>query len=324
MKILVTGGAGYIGSHAIRLFRQRGYDVVVYDNLSTGFRKLAEGFPLIVGGIGDAARIHHALNGCEAVIHFAAHAYVGESVSDPQKYFRNNVVDALVLLDAALDAGVKYFVFSSSCTVYGAPATLPVCESEPAAPLNPYGYTKITFERALQSYAAYGLRSVSLRYFNAAGADESGEIGEMHDPETHLIPLAIAAAERTGPPLRVFGTNFDTRDGTCIRDYIHVNDLADAHEKALEYLVRGGDTVAVNLGTGRGYSVSEVIRAVEQETGRDVPSIASARRPGDAPAVVADATLARELLGWVPRRDIGDMVRTAVAWHRRGRSATAT
>ncbi len=270
VAILVVGGAGYIGSHAARALRGAGYEVVIYDNLSTGFRRLAEGFELVEGDIADEARLRPVLADMDAVMHFAAHAYVGESVENPQKYFRNNVVGGLSLLNCVLEAGIRRFVFSSSCAVYGRSRRQPIPEATAREPLNPYGASKLFFENALEAYGrAYGLRSVSLRYFNAAGADESGEIGEMHHPETHLIPLALAATtrERTrvaNPRWRLCPTR---ADGTCVRDYIHVNDLADAHVRALQYLEGGGEENggrarwSLNLGTGRGHSVLEIIRS---------------------------------------------------------------
>ena len=260
--ILVTGGAGYIGSHAARALRRAGYQVLLYDNLCTGFRRLAEGFELIEADIGDAAKLRSALSRVDAVMHFAAHAYVGESVTDPRKYFRNNVTAALTLLDGVIDAGIKYFVFSSTCAVYGNPDRIPISERTPCQPVSPYGVSKLFFERALEAYGqAYGLRSAQLRYFNAAGADESGEIGELHSPETHLIPLVLAACTDTGPELQIYGSDYPTPDGTCIRDYIHVSDLADAHVRALQYLENGGESLTVNLGTGHGHSVLEVIQS---------------------------------------------------------------
>ncbi len=260
--ILVTGGAGYIGSHAARALRRAGYQVLLYDNLCTGFRRLAEGFELIEADIGDAAKLRSALSRVDAVMHFAAHAYVGESVTDPRKYFRNNVTAALTLLDGVMDAGIKYFVFSSTCAVYGNPDRIPISERTPCQPVSPYGVSKLFFERALEAYGqAYGLRSAQLRYFNAAGADESGEIGELHSPETHLIPLVLAACTDTGPELQIYGSDYPTSDGTCIRDYIHVSDLADAHVRALQYLENGGESLTVNLGTGHGHSVLEVIQS---------------------------------------------------------------
>src|SRR6266699_700814 len=236
LAVLVVGGAGYIGSHAARVLQRKGYEVIGYDNLSTGFRELAEGFELIVGDISDSAKLAAVLRRCDGVMHFAAHAYVGESVENPRKYFSNNVEAALSLLNATLDANIRRFVFSSTCAVYGEPTKVPITEDNPRQPVNPYGTSKLFCEYALEAYdRAYGLRSARLRYFNAAGADESGEIGELHDPETHLIPLALAATGN-GSELKIFGTDYPTPDGTCVRDYIHVNDLADAHVRALQHL----------------------------------------------------------------------------------------
>jgi UDP-glucose-4-epimerase GalE len=327
MAILVTGGAGYIGSHAARALRRSGYEVLVYDNLSTGFRRLAEGFELIEGDIADEERLRTALGRIEAVMHFAAHAYVGESVENPRKYFANNVIAAMTLLDSALDAGIRRFVFSSTCAVYGVPDRMPITEETPREPVNPYGASKLFFENALQAYSgAYGLRSVSLRYFNAAGADGNGEIGELHNPETHLVPLALAATTESAPALQIFGSDYPTADGTCVRDYIHVNDLADAHVRALQYLERSGETnreekrgesQAINLGTGRGHSVLEVIQAAETATGRTVKTKTAPRRPGDPPALVADPAKAKSLLGWTAKRNLTEIVSSAWAWMQR-------
>jgi len=312
LLILVTGGAGYIGSHAARALRRAGYDVVLYDNLCTGFRRLAQGFELVEGDIGDEERLRSALARVDSVMHFAAHAYVGESVANPRKYFRNNVSSALTLLNGVVDAGIRSFVFSSTCAVYGVPEHIPIAEQTPREPVNPYGASKLFFENALEAYGrAYGLRSARLRYFNAAGADDSGEIGELHDPETHLIPLALLASTAHGPELQVFGDDYPTPDGTCLRDYIHVNDLADAHVRALEYLEKGGDSLAVNLGTGHGHSVLEVIQAAEAATGRRVRRKVGPRRAGDPPVLVADATKATQILGWTPQRDLANIVSSA-------------
>jgi len=319
VAILVLGGAGYIGSHAAHALRRSGYEVVLYDNLSTGFRRLAQGFELVEGDIADEARLRPVLARVDAVMHFAAHAYVGESVENPRKYFQNNVLAALSLLNSALDTGIRRFVFSSSCAVYGIPGQIPITEQTPRAPVNPYRASKLFFENALEAYGrAYGLRSVSLRYFNAAGAagskNESGEIGEMHDPETHLIPLALAASTANGPELQVYGSDYPTPDGTCVRDYIHVNDLADAHVRAMQYLEKGGDSLAINLGTGRGHSVLEVIQAAEKATGRPVRRTIGPRRPGDPPVLVADPAKAQKVLGWTAKRNLADIVSSAWAW----------
>lgn len=319
MVVLVVGGAGYIGSHAARALRARGHEVVIYDNLSTGHAFLANGFELVRGDMGDAATLSAALRRVDSVMHFAAHAYVGESVENPRKYFRNNVEAGLVLLNACLDCGVRKIIFSSTCAVYGVPATVPIPEQTPRQPVNPYGVSKLFFEYALEAYdRAYGLRFASLRYFNAAGADESGEIGELHEPESHLIPSALLAATGARPALDLFGTDYPTPDGTCVRDYIHVNDLADAHVSALERLAAGADSIAVNLGTGQGYSVKEVLNKIEAVSGRRVPVHIAPRRPGDPPALVANPALAERLLKWRARRSLDEIVTTAWNWMQHG------
>ena len=318
MVVLVVGGAGYIGSHTARALKQAGHDVIVFDNLSTGYEFLAAGFELIKAVMLDAAALATALRRADAIMHFAAHAYVGESVTNPRKYFRNNVEGGLSLLNAALEAGVKKIIFSSTCAVYGEPAKVPIEENTPRQPVNPYGVSKLFFEQALEAYdRAYEFRYASLRYFNAAGADESGEIGELHDPETHLIPLALRAAARTGPGLQVFGSDYPTPDGTCIRDYIHVNDLASAHVKALEHLAAGKGSFAVNVGTGSGYSVQEVISAVEEVTGKRVRHRIVPRRPGDPPRLIANPAKVQALLGWKATRGLREDVATAWNWMQR-------
>jgi UDP-glucose-4-epimerase GalE len=324
LAVLVVGGAGYIGSHAARALRRSGYEVLLYDNLSTGHQRLAQGFELVIGDIADEAKLQPALALADAVMHFAAHAYVGESVRNPRKYFRNNVEAALSVLNATLDAGIRRFVFSSTCAVYGVPGKVPITEETPREPVNPYGVSKLFFEHALEAYGhAYGLRSARLRYFNAAGADASGEIGELHDPETHLIPLALAAAAPGSSQLQVFGSDYPTPDGTCIRDYIHVNDLAEAHVRALQHLERGGDSLALNLGTGRGYSVVEVIQAAEAATGRPVRRTMGPRRPGDPPVLVADVAQSQKVLGWKATRTLEEIVSTAWAWMQKVSSRSA-
>jgi UDP-glucose-4-epimerase GalE len=320
LAILVTGGAGYIGSHAARALRRSGYEVVIYDNLSSGFRRLAEGFELVEGDIGDEDKLRPVLTRVDAVMHFAAHAYVGESVENPRKYFRNNVLAALSLLNSTLDAGIRHFVFSSTCAVYGIPEKIPITEQTRREPVNPYGSSKLFFENALEAYSrAYGLSSMRLRYFNASGADESGEIGELHNPETHLVPLALLATTDPGPELQVFGSDYPTPDGTCIRDYIHVNDLADAHVRALQYLEHldkkaPGESLAINLGTGRGHSVLEVMQAAERVTGRPVRRKIGPRRAGDPPSLVADPAKAKKVLGWTAKYDLADIVSSAWKW----------
>ncbi|HEV2397261.1 MAG TPA: UDP-glucose 4-epimerase GalE [Candidatus Sulfotelmatobacter sp.] len=315
MVVLVIGGAGYIGSHAARALRSAAHEVIIYDNLSTGYEFLAKGFELVKADVLDEVALERVLPRADAIMHFAARAYVGESVTDPRRYFRNNVDGGLSLLNAALDAGVKKIIFSSTCAVYGEPAKVPIEENIPRQPVNPYGVSKLFFEQALESYdRAYGFRYASLRYFNAAGADESGEIGELHDPETHLIPLALRAAAGQGPALQVFGADYPTPDGTCVRDYIHVNDLASVHVKALEHLAAGKASFAVNVGTGTGASVREVISSIEKITGNSVPHKVVDRRAGDPPALVANPAKAQALLNWKATRTLHDIVGTAWNW----------
>lgn len=313
--VLVIGGAGYIGSHTARALRSAGHDVIIYDNLSTGYERLAAGFELVKSDVLDASSLVRVLARVNAIMHFAAHAYVGESVTNPRKYFDNNVEGGLSLLNAALDSGVKKLIFSSTCAVYGEPAKVPIEENIPRQPVNPYGVSKLFFEQALEAYdRAYGFRYASLRYFNASGADESGEIGELHDPETHLIPLALRAAAGTAPPLQIFGGDYPTPDGTCVRDYIHVNDLASVHVKALEHLAAGKPSIAVNVGTGTGASVKEVITQVEKTTGKQVPHKIVPRRPGDPPALVANPAKAQSVLQWKATRGLEQIVNTAWKW----------
>ena len=325
-SILVTGGAGYVGSHACKALAKAGYLPVVYDNLSRGHRQAVQWGPLVEGDLHDCARLAAAFRAhrIEAVMHFAAFAYVGESVTSPEIYYRNNVGGTLALLAAMREAGAGTIVFSSTCAVYGVPQHVPIRETTATAPLNPYGETKLAIERALHWYAgAYGMRYMALRYFNAAGADPDGEIGEDHEPETHLIPLVLRAALGSGGPVEIYGTDYPTPDGTAIRDYIHVSDLADAHVRALAHLAAGGDSAALNLGTGSGCSVREVIAAVERIAGRRVPKREAARRPGDPPELVADPALARSRLGWQPRHSALDtIIGTALAWASRGGRAS--
>jgi len=319
--ILVTGGAGYVGSHACKALAAAGHTPVVYDNLSRGHREFARWGPLEVGDLGEAAKLDavFARHRIDAVMHFAALAYVGESVEQPALYYRNNVGGTLELLEAMRRAGVGLMVFSSTCATYGVPERMPITEDLPQQPINPYGATKLMIERVLRDYEpAYGLRSVALRYFNAAGCDPGGEVGEDHEPETHLIPRVLMAADGMLPRIDVFGTDYPTPDGTCLRDYIHVADLADGHVRALDYLQRGGASSAINLGTGRAFSVREVIAAAERVTGRRIPVHEGPRRAGDPPVLVADATRARTLLGFAPRySEIEPIVETAWRWHKR-------
>jgi UDP-arabinose 4-epimerase len=321
--ILVTGGAGYVGSHACKALAAAGYTPVVYDNLGRGHRELVRWGPLEVGDLADRARLDDvfARHRPEAVMHFAAFAYVGESVQDPALYYRNNVGGTLELVEATRRAGVGALVFSSTCSTYGVPERMPIDEDTPQRPINPYGATKLAIERMLADYGtAYGLRSASLRYFNAAGCDPDGETGELHDPETHIIPRVLMAATGEIAHVEVFGTDYPTPDGTCLRDYVHVADLAQGHVQALDYLQRGGATTAVNLGTGRGFSVREVIAAAEQVTARRIPVREAPRRPGDPPVLVADPARARALLGFAPRyTELAPIVATAWRWHTRNR-----
>jgi UDP-glucose-4-epimerase GalE len=319
MRILVTGGAGFIGSQTAKTLAAQGIEPVVLDNLTTGHRWAVRWGPFVRGDVGDRELMRRVLRDydIEGVVHFAAAAYVGESVYEPRKYFQNNVANTLALLDAMMEVGVGRIVFSSTCATYGIPNDLPIGEDHAQRPVNPYGGSKFFVERVLRTYGdAYGLHWVALRYFNAAGADPDGELGEEHDPETHLIPLVIAAGLGMQPGVEVFGTDYPTPDRTAIRDYVHVVDLADAHVRALGHLRDGGESLAVNLGTGGGYSVREVIAAVERVGGRPVPVREAPRRPGDPPALVANAAHARELLGWrAHHADLDSIVRSAWAWH---------
>jgi UDP-glucose-4-epimerase GalE len=316
--ILVTGGAGYIGSHAAKALRRAGRSVVIYDNLSAGHREAALDAPFELGDIADGERVRHVIrrHAVTAVMHFAARLDVGESVRDPAGYYRNNVSGTLALLEAMVAESVLHFVLSSTCAVYGEPERTPLDEGHATCPINAYGETKLAIERALPHFGrAYGLRAVCLRYFNAAGADPEGELGEDHDPEIHLIPRAIDAA-MGGRPLEVFGTDYPTPDGTCARDYIHVSDLAAAHVAALGRLERGGLSAVYNLGNGRPFSVLEVISSVERVTGRTVPRALSGRRPGDPAVLFASNARARADLSWVPRfGDLEAIVDTAWRWH---------
>jgi UDP-arabinose 4-epimerase len=321
MRVLVTGGAGYIGSHTARLLAEEGLSPVVLDDLSRGHREAARFGPLVEGDIGDRALVARVVreNAIDAVVHFAAFAYVGESVHDPRLYWTNNTLKTLALVDTLLECGVKNFVFSSTCATYGNPQRLPLREDHPQAPVNPYGASKLAVEMILRSYGpAYGLRWMALRYFNAAGAHPDGTMGEKHDPETHLVPLAVEAALGRGKPLSIFGSDYETPDGTAVRDYIHVLDLADAHVRALRHLASGGESGALNLGTGRGNSVREIVETVERVTGKKVPHSIGPRREGDPPALVADPARAKEVLGWEPRYvDIAQTIETAARWHSR-------
>ena len=319
-RILVTGGAGYIGSHTAKALATAGFDPIVLDDLSTGHESAVKWGPLVLGNVADRELVRRVIQAYApiGVIHFAGSAYVGESVSEPRKYFQNNVVNTLSLLDTLIQEGVRNVVFSSTCATYGTPDSIPLQEEHPQRPESPYGESKRAVERMLDAYGnAYGLRWVALRYFNAAGADPDGELGENHDPETHLIPLVIDAALGKNAVIDIFGTDYPTPDGTAIRDYIHVSDLADAHVRALQHLLDGNESLAFNLGTGKGHSVLDVIAQVEEIAGRPLPTRELPRRPGDPPALVADCRRASAVLGWQPRyADLGEIVRTAWEWRR--------
>ena len=317
MNILVTGGAGYIGSHACKALAQAGYTPITYDNLVCGHRWAVKWGPLEEGNIADHARLNEVIAKYQpvAVMHFAAYAYVGESVEDPGKYYRNNVAGTLTLLEVMRDHGIDKFIFSSTCATYGIPETVPISEDHPQRPINPYGASKLMIERMLQDFdVAHGLRSISLRYFNAAGADPDGEIGEAHDPETHLIPLVLDAAAGKRSAITIFGDDYETPDGTCIRDYIHVADLADAHVLALKALEDGAKTTSYNLGNGHGFSVKEVIETAVRVSRKTVPVEIGQRRPGDPTKLVGDSTRIRSELAWNPRfAELQLMI--ASAWH---------
>jgi len=318
MKVLLTGGAGYVGSHAARALQHAGHEIWVYDNLTEGHAAAVLEGRLIVGNLIDRSKLESCFveHQIEAVMHFAASAYVGESVVDPAKFYNNNVVGTLSLLDAMRAAGVGRIVFSSTCATYGEPDQVPITESQSQAPINPYGFTKLVIERALADYSqAYGLGYAALRYFNASGAAEDGQIGEDHQPETHLIPLVLQVALGQREEITIFGDDYPTPDGTCIRDYIHVDDLAAAHREALEKL-ESGSQLKLNLGTGQGASVQQVIEACREVTGHPIPARVVRRRAGDPPELVADARLARKTLGWEPRHtNIRSIVASAWQWH---------
>jgi UDP-glucose-4-epimerase GalE len=319
MRILVTGGAGYIGSHAVRLFLARGHDVWVYDNLVFGHRAAVPAERLIIGDLSEVQRLDQVLvqHRIEAVVHYAAFAFVGESVQDPAKYYQNNLVNTLNFMECLRRQGIGRFVFSSTCATYGTPERVPITEEEPQRPINPYGRTKLGIEQALADYArAYGWGYATLRYFNAAGAAPDGTIGEDHSPETHLIPLVFQTVLGRRPHIEVFGTDYPTPDGTCIRDYVHVDDLNEAHLLALERL-EPGTQLRYNLGTGRGYSVREVIRVVEEVTGKKVTAKEGPRRAGDPPELVACSDKAQCELGWRPQyAELRPIVETAWNWHK--------
>ena len=316
--MLVTGGAGYIGSHAAKALRQAGHPVVIFDNLSAGHREAALGAPVVEGDIRDVDAVRKAIrdSGASAVMHFAAWLSVADSVRDPVGYYRNNVMGTLGTLEAMTAEGCRAFIFSSTCAVYGEPIETPISETHPTAPINSYGQTKLAIEHALPHFErAYGIRSIRLRYFNAAGADPDGQLGEDHSPEIHVIPRAFEAASG-GAPIEIFGEDYPTPDGTCLRDYIHVSDLADAHLRALARLRQGGASATYNIGTERPSSVKDVIASVERVTGRPVARRSAPRRPGDPAVLYASAARIRDDLGWTPKRpDLDTIVADAWRWH---------
>lgn len=316
--VLVTGGAGYVGSHVCLALSEAGFQPVVYDNLTNGHEAFVQWGPLERGDIRDGARLDEVIAQYQpvAVLHFAALIEVGESVKEPGRFYENNVGGALTLIEAARRGGIEAMVFSSTCATYGDPVRLPMDETHPQAPLNPYGRSKLMVEQALADYSRYaGFRSVCLRYFNAAGADPQGRIGERHHPETHAIPLAVQTALGQRQGFKLFGDDYDTRDGTAVRDYIHVLDLADAHVRALKYLLDGGETNVFNLGTGTGTTVTELIDTIRRTTNQPFPVEMAPRREGDAPCLVAENRKARDILGWVPTRTLSDIVQSAWRWH---------
>lgn len=320
--ILVTGGAGYIGSHAALALKKAGYNVIILDNLAYGHQEIVDDIlqvKLIIGDTSDRNLLDHLFttHKIDAVIHFAAYIAVGESVKEPGKYYSNNVASTLNLLEAMLAHGINKIVFSSTCAVYGMPKEVPMTESHPHDPLSPYAASKDMVERILTDFdTAFNLKSVAFRYFNACGANPDGLLGEDHEPETHLIPLALLTALKKRDSLYIFGTDYDTPDGTCVRDYIHVNDLADAHVLGLEYLLSGGASEVFNLGNGNGFSVREVIETAREVTGLEIPAIESDRRPGDAPILVGSSQKVREMLGWNPNyADLKQIISHAWQWH---------
>jgi UDP-glucose 4-epimerase len=316
--ILVVGGAGYIGSHQVKMLDEKGYNVIVYDNLSTGYKDLVTVDHFIRGNLADKNKLEQVFSNydIDAVMHFAAFIEVGESVNNPAKYYRNNVINVINLLDVMLEYNVKKFIFSSTAAVYGEPEEIPIKENQQKKPINPYGKSKFMVEQILEDYdKAYNLRYTCFRYFNASGADESGKIGEKHDPETHLIPLVLRTALGIRDKIYIFGTDYDTRDGSCIRDFIHVNDLANAHIKGLERLFSGGTSELFNLGSGEGYSVKEIIDETKTITNIDFEVVETDRRQGDPAVLVADSSKAKNLLNWEPHYGLKEIIKTAWEWH---------
>jgi UDP-glucose 4-epimerase len=320
-KILVIGGAGYIGAHMVKDLLHAGYDVVILDDLSTGHREMLTGGTFVEGSLGDSELLDSVFSDHQiaAVMHFAAFSLVGESMERPLKYYRNNLAATTILLSAMVRHGVQRFIFSSTAAVYGEPVEVPITEDHPCSPTNPYGASKIAVERMLKDCdAAYGFKYISLRYFNASGADESGKIGEKHNPETHLIPLTLKVAAGERENIKIFGTNYPTADGTCIRDYIHVSDLTQAHLLALEVLLRGGESAVFNLGNSKGYSVYEVIELARKVTGKPIPAVEVDARPGDPAVLVASSDRIKKELGWKPQHEhLETIIKTAWKWHQK-------
>jgi UDP-glucose 4-epimerase len=319
--ILIAGGAGYIGSHANKILNKKGFETIVYDNLSRGHRELAKWGHFIQGDLADKDQLRLCFKTypITAVMHYCAFCYVGESVDHPAEYYRNNVANTLNLLDVMVEFGVKYFIFSSTCSTYGNPLQIPMTEDHPQQPINPYGKSKLMVEQILKDYdAAYGIRHVCLRYFNAAGADPAGEIGEWHEPEPHLIPLLLQVAAGQREHIQIYGVDYETPDGTCIRDYIHINDLATAHLLALEYLQSGAPSDAFNLGNGNGFSVREVIQSVERVTGKSIKVVETERRFGDPPILVGSSVKAGQMLNWQPQyTSLDEIIKTAWRWQKK-------
>ena len=316
-NILVIGGAGYIGSHMVRMLAKHGYKPVVFDNLSKGHREAVANYPFELGDLGDKARLTEVFKkyGIEAVMHFAAFAEVGESVKEPSKYYHNNVAKVLDLLDALVENDIKYFVFSSTAATFGEPIRPKIDESHPQNPINPYGNTKLMVEKILADFdTAYGLKATALRYFNASGADDSGEIGESHNPETHLIPIVLQAAAGKRASIKMFGTDYPTPDGTCVRDYVHVNDLARAHILALEKMFKDNVSERFNLGSGNGFSVAEIVKEAKRITSIDFTVEKAPRRDGDPAVLVADSAKAERILGWKPQYNLTRIIETAWNW----------
>ena len=316
-NILVIGGAGYIGSHMVRMLAKQGYNPVVFDNLSKGHREAVANYPFELGDLGDKARLTEVFKkyGIEAVMHFAAFAEVGESVKEPSKYYHNNVAKVLDLLDALVENDIKYFVFSSTAATFGEPIRPKIDESHPQNPINPYGNTKLMVEKILADFdTAYSLKATALRYFNASGADDSGEIGESHNPETHLIPIVLQAAAGKRASIKMFGTDYPTPDGTCVRDYVHVNDLARAHILALEKMFKDNVSERFNLGSGNGFSVAEIVKEAKRITGIDFTVEKAPRRDGDPAVLVADSAKAERILGWKPQYNLTRIIETAWNW----------